>query len=113
MDSTNKDFQGKKVSVMPDDALVNVKVSGTYYKRLQALFIYLAQKKDIKEFLLLYAKMVKGGDPIDEYEWHLHTVLSMIIEIEKVAKENNLVKEEDATELINKMSEFVNKPSEN
>lgn len=113
MDSTNNDFQGKKVSVMPDDALVDIKVSGTYYKRLQALFIYLAQKKDMKEFLLLYAKMVQGGDPIDEYEWHLHTVLSMIIEIEKVAKENNLVKEEDAEEIINKMKEFVDKPNEN
>jgi len=113
MDSTNNEFQGKTVSVMPDDALVDVKISGTYYKRLQALFIYLAQKKDVKEFLILYAKMVQGGDPIDEYEWHLHTVLSMIIEIEKVAKENNLLKEEDAEELINKMKEFVNKTSEN
>lgn len=113
MDSTNNEFQGKKVSVMPDDVLVDIKVSGTYYKRLQALFIYLAEKKDIKEFLILYAKMVQGGDPVDEYEWHLHTVLSMIIEIEKVAKENNLVKEEDADELINKMRESINKTNEN
>lgn len=103
----------KKVSVMPDDALMDIKVSGTFYKRLQALFIYLSQKKDVKEFLALYAKMVQGGEPTSEYEFHLNTVLSLIVEIEKIAKENNLVKEEDATEFINKIQDLTNRPSEN
>ncbi len=103
----------KKVSVMPDDVLMDVKVSGTFYKRLQALFIYLSQKKDMKEFLILYAKMVKGGEPADEYEFHLNTVLSLIVEIEKVAKDNNLVKEEDSTVFINKVRESIEKANEN
>lgn len=98
---------------MPDDVLMDVKVSGTFYKRLQALFIYLSQKKDMKEFLLLYAKMVKGGEPTNEYEFHLNTVLSLIVEIEKVAKENNLVKEEDSTDFINKVRESIEKTNEN
>lgn len=103
----------KKVSVMPDDALMDIKVSGTFYKRLQSLFIYLAQKKDVKEFLLLYAKMVKGGEPINEYEFHLNTVLSLIVEIEKVGKENNLTKEEDAAEFVKKVQEALGKVNEN
>ena len=105
--------QPKKVSVMPDDALMDIKVSGTFYKRLQALFIYLSQKKDIKEFLVLYSNMVKGGEPTSEYEFHLNTVLSLIVEIEKVGKENNLVKEEDASDFVNKVKEALDKTNEN
>ena len=103
------DTEKKFVSVMPDDAMMDIKMSGTFYKRLQALFIYLSQKVDVKEFLVLYAKMVKGGEPINEYEFHLNTVLSLIVEMERVAKENNLTKEEDATEFVNKIEEQVKK----
>lgn len=105
--------QPKKVSVIPDDVLMDIKVSGTFYRRIQALFIYLAGKKDIKEFMILYANMVKGNEPVTEYDFHLNTVLSLIVEMEKVAKENNLVKEEDATDFINKVKEAIDKASEN
>ena len=105
----------KTVSVIPDDVLMDIKVSGTFYRRMQALFIYLAGKKDIKEFLILYTMMVKEKkEPSSEYEFHLHTVLSMIVEMEKVAKENNLTKEEDATDFIEKVNKAINnQPNEN
>lgn len=103
----------KKVSYIPDDALMDIKVSGTFYRRMQALFIYLAEKKDIKQFLILYAALVKGKEPSSEYEFHLNTILSMIIEMEKVAKENNLVQEKDGTEFIEKVKQMMEKSNEN
>lgn len=99
----------KKIEIMPDDAIMDIKISGTFYKRLQALFIYLSGRKDPKEFLIYYAKMVKGEEPKEEYELHLQTVMSLLLELEKAAKESKLTKEIDTPkELIDMASGGLN-----
>ena len=97
----------KKIEVIPEDALMDIKVSGTFYQRLQALFIYLSQKKDPKEFLLHYAYLIKGGEPKNEYEFHLNTILSLIVEIEKTAKDLNLTKLKDMPEELKQINESL------
>jgi hypothetical protein len=85
----------KKIEIIPDDVIMDIKVSGTFYKRTQALFIYLSEKKDPKEFLLYYANIMKGGEPKTEYDFHIYTVLSLLLEMEKVAKEKGLTQEKE------------------
>jgi len=87
----------KSLEIIPDEAIMNIKVSGTYYKRLQALFIYLSGKKDMKEFLLEYESLLKLKEPKTEYQIHLQTVLSIIVEIEREAKENKLTEKKEFT----------------
>jgi len=80
----------KKIEVLPNDAIMDIKISGAFVSRLQELFLYLAKLKEEKEFLLHYAVItkVKPEEFKDPYEHHLYTVLALIHEIELVAKEN-------------------------
>jgi hypothetical protein len=97
----------KKVQAIKPDAIMDIKVSGTFYQRVQALFFYLSNKKDPKEFLLHYAYLMKGNEPKSEYEYHLNTVLSLLVEIEKTAKETNNLEERDMPEELSKLSESL------
>lgn len=101
----------EKVEIIPEEAIMDIRISGTFYQRIQALFIYLSQKKDPKEFLLHYAYISQGGEPKEEYDFHLYTLMALLLEIEKCAKEKNLTLEKDTVELFKKKPS--SDPSEN
>jgi hypothetical protein len=107
------DGMPEKIEIIPNEAIMEIKVSGTFYQRLQHLLIYLANKKDPKEFLVYYAYLAKGGEPKEEYDFHVYTVMAMIMEIEKVAKEKSFTLEKDTLEYMNTKKKDIEDQAKN
>lgn len=67
-----------------------MQISGSFYRRLQELFMYFSSLKDKEEFIKHYTKVISGKPLEDEYEYHLYTILALIHEVENNAKKANL-----------------------
>lgn len=71
--------------VIPDEAIIDIQVSGTFYKKLLKLSIALGDsrpKEDYKKALETLGK----GDPEDLYELTVQTVVAVLFEVETNAK---------------------------
>jgi hypothetical protein len=75
-----------KVESIPFESIVDIKVSGAYYASLQQVFMDLAMSKTEAEFKTVMEKLKTNEKPATRYEFHLHTLFSLIIEIENEAK---------------------------
>lgn len=102
----------KNVQYLKDDTLVEITVSGAFYKRLQALLIYTAQKKTLQEFQVLYANLSQGNEPLSEYDFHLQTIFGIVTEIEHKANQQGKTSEEPVEDFMKKLEEFKNKQEE-
>ncbi len=85
------------VETIPIDALISVSISGGFYSRLQQLLLWYSQTKPIDEFGKALAEL-KAGEPADVFQYHLETLLVIIYEIEKNAKEQSKLKYVDMPE---------------
>lgn len=66
------------------DSIIDLQISGGFYKRLQDLMPYLSQKEGLDKFSAALVS-IKAGEPKTEFEYHLLTVMTLIFEIEKNA----------------------------
>jgi hypothetical protein len=81
--------------VLPNDSIVSIKISGAFYARLTQLIIEMASSRDKKEIREIIEMIKNDVDPTDPFAYHYITVLTLIHEIEKEAKEQGLLKEVD------------------
>lgn len=82
-----------KYKALPHDALVDIKISGFFYKRLITLYTLLGQSVPQEDFAKVMDK-IKTDTPADSvYELNIHTLMSIIFEIEKSAVEQGKIKE--------------------
>ncbi len=91
-------MESKKIEVLPSEVVVDIKISGSFYKRMQELFIYYSNLKDKETFMAAYSKVI-GNQITDDYEYHLYTLLALIHEVEIEAKKNNFTKFVDESEI--------------
>ena len=84
-----------KYDTIPPDALVDIQVSGTFYRRLVELISMLGESVPLAEFKEVLEKLKENKPAKDLFELNVHLVISVIYEIEKQAKAQNKIKEEE------------------
>ena len=82
-----------KYKTLPPDALVDVQISGTFYKKLVDLLSALADSVTAEEFQAVVEKLKTDDAPKDIFEINVHLILALIFEIETKAIAQNKVKE--------------------
>lgn len=78
-------------STIPDDALVDIKVSGSFHKRLVELLAALGESVPLDEFKTILER-IKENKPADTlFELNVHTILMLIYEVEVEAKKQGKI----------------------
>lgn len=94
-----------KYPTIPNDAIIDIQVSGSFYRRLVDLITELGNSKPIDEFKAVLERLKTTEGAKDAYELNVHLVMMLIYEIEKKAFEQKKTKEEEI--------EVPDEPSEN
>lgn len=76
---------------IPTDTLVTIQVSGHFYRKLLSLSIMLAESKPHNEYIAALEKIKANNSELSFYEFNLHTILTLVHEIEASAKEQGKV----------------------
>lgn len=87
----------KKITIptISFDALITLKVSGFYYKKLTLLLLALGEQKTQDDFKRALATVKENDIPKDPYDLTVNVIMQMIYEIEHEAKLQNLIKDEE------------------
>jgi hypothetical protein len=84
-----------KFPTIPNDAIIDIQVSGSFYRRLVDLLTELGNTKPVDEFKAILEKLKTNEGAKDAYELNVHLVMMLIYEIEKKAFEQKKTKEEE------------------
>jgi len=87
-----------KVKVIPPDAQIDITIGGGLYGRLTQFITDFGSQKPIEEFTAILERL-KTEAPKDPFEYHLITLLSLVIEIEEKATAQGKVVEKDIKDL--------------
>ena len=74
---------------LPPDALVDIKISGTFYRKMVDLLTMLSESVTLEEFRTVLQKMKENNLAEDLFELNVHTIMSLIYEVEVQAKAQN------------------------
>jgi len=78
---------------IPPDALIDIKISGAFYRRMVELITMMGESVPLEEFKAIMERL-KGNNPAsDMFEFNVHTIICLIYEVEKGAKEQNKTEE--------------------
>lgn len=84
-----------KYQALPKDAVVDIQISGTFYMRMVDLLSALGESVGIDEFKKVLQKL-KDNNPAESlFEFNVHTLMSLIYEVEKQAIAQNKCKIEE------------------
>ena len=76
---------------IPDDVLVDIKVSGSFHKRLVSLLGGLGESVPLDEWKAVLERL-KTDKPADTlFEFNVHTILMMIYEVEVEAQKQGKI----------------------
>lgn len=71
------------------DVLIDIQISGTFYRRMVDLLTMLGESVPLDDFKKVLAKLKENNPAEDMYELNVHTLVSLIYEVEKQAKAQN------------------------
>jgi len=71
-----------KVQTLPNDALVDIQISGVFYRQLTDLLLGLGDSRLPEEFQKVLEKMKDNNPPEDLYELNVQTITTLVYEIE-------------------------------
>lgn len=91
----------KEVQTIPLDAVIDIKIGGSFYSRLHQLLNWYAKQKDIPEFTKEIASL-RADVPPTEYAYHLETIITLIREVELRAAEQGKIKTIETEKIIKK-----------
>jgi hypothetical protein len=74
---------------LPPDALVDIKISGTFYRKMVDLLTMLSESVTLEEFRTVLQRMKENNPAEDLFELNVHTLMSLIYEVEVQAKAQN------------------------
>lgn len=89
MDQDKKQVQGIELG-----AIIDLKINGGMYSRLQDLLLHYSQQKPLEEFTKIL-QAVKNKESTDTYSYHLETLLVLINGIEEAASAQGKIKTAD------------------
>jgi len=92
MPDNNNQQKITKIPTIPFDVKIDITVGGGLYARLSQLMTHYASQKTEEEFSTILAFLQQPGNkPRDEFEYHVITLLSLVVEIEIKAKEQGKI----------------------
>lgn len=79
----------QEIEVLDDEKIFSIPMSGAYAKRLQALGAWMTESKKPEEILKIYETLSSADEntKYDFFTFHLETMLILLHEIEKQARE--------------------------
>lgn len=99
---------GDKIATIPFDAIINIPISGAFYSRLQQCFYALMQEKmkddPTGEQTSKLLKELESRQPNNVWEMQVTVILALLYSADTAAKEQNVMREEDAVNFIPKNS---------
>ena len=85
-----------KIQRVPETALIDLKVSGSFLKRCQVLLLALSSQMKPEDLTAMFEKFAKTQEePTDNMEAMIFLLTSLVGEIEKKALEQNQVLTEE------------------
>lgn len=85
------------ISTIKEDDIIDIKVNGSFYARVQALMFYLLEGKE-PQFITEVFDKIKENKIDDPYVAHLQTIVVLMREIEEEAKKQNKITDKDIEE---------------
>lgn len=85
------------ISTIKEEDIIDIKVNGSFYARIQALMFYLLEGKE-PQFITEVFEKIKDNQIDDAYVAHLQTVVVLMREIEEQAKQQDKITEKDVEE---------------
>ena len=85
------------ISTIKEEDIIDIKVNGSFYARIQALMFYLLEGKE-PQFITEVFEKIKNNNIDDAYVAHLQTIVVLMREIEEEAKKQNKITEKDIEE---------------
>jgi hypothetical protein len=85
------------VNTIKEEDIIDIKVNGSFYARIQALMFYLLEDKEPQYITEVFEK-IKNNTIDDAYVAHLQTVVVLMREIEEQAKKQDKITEKDVEE---------------
>lgn len=82
----------EKIEVIKPGSVIDIQIGTPYYQRLQDLATYFTHTVAPEE-LAAQIKSIKNDVKLSEFGVHLETILILLNEIERKAKEQGLVEE--------------------
>lgn len=74
---------------LPQDALVDIQISGSFYRRMIDLLTMLSESVPLEDFKKVLEKLKENKPAEDMFEFNVHTIMSLIYEVEVQAKAQN------------------------
>jgi hypothetical protein len=85
------------VNTIKEEDIIDIRVNGSFYARIQALMFYLLEDKEPQYITEVFEK-IKNNTIDDAYVAHLQTVVVLMREIEEQAKKQDKITEKDIEE---------------
>jgi len=85
------------VNTIKEEDIIDIKVNGSFYARIQALMFYLLEDKEPQYITEVFDK-IKNNTIDDVYVAHLQTIVVLMREIEEQAKNQDKITEKDIEE---------------
>jgi hypothetical protein len=82
-----------KLPTVADNAVIDIQIHETFYRKLSVLLIALGQEKTQNDFANALKSLKEPKLPTDVYSLTVQVVCQLIYEIENGAKEQNKTKE--------------------
>lgn len=85
------------ISTIKEEDIIDIKVNGSFYARVQALMFYLLEGKE-PEYITEVFDKIKNNNIDDAYVAHLQTIVVLMREIEEQAKQQDKITDKDIEE---------------
>jgi len=76
----------KTVTIIEYEALIKIEVSGNFYARIQQMLLEMISQKPQVEVVKALEKLKSNEPEENVFEYNLHTIMSLIYEMEEQAK---------------------------
>lgn len=110
MEDTSKSPE-QLIEVIKPEAIVNIKMSTGYYRRVQEATLHIVEGKT-KEELEASLEEIKSNKVTSEWVKHYQTLLILCKEFETQAKADNLTEMISTTEFQERLAKYESSPSD-
>ncbi len=84
-----------KYDTIPPDAIIDIQISGTFYRGMVDLLTMLSNTVPLEEFKAILEKLKSNNPAESQLEFSVNILMSLIYEVEKKAKAQNKTKQEE------------------
>lgn len=86
-----EETKNTKFPMVQDDAIIDIQVSGYYYKAVQAILIRKGETIPKAEFIEMLQRLNKSEQPKSQTEAEIHILTALVLTIEKAAGDQKKV----------------------